>query len=421
MTSRVLRVVGVATVSVVLASLLIAVGFLGRMVIERGSAPRVAASASTSSDPELDPKVIQQIIDVIAQDYVDPAQAQPDALFRAAIQGIFTEGLKDPHSTYITPRDYALSRDDFSGAFQGIGAAVARDGDYVIITLAYPNTPAQKAGLQPGDAVLMVNNEDAKGWTTEQAALKIRGPKGTTVELKIRHPDKTEQSYKLVRDDVLLASVDAVPPEGSLKDATGTVATELAYFRIRSFTSRTPKELTDLLAEATKRGAKGLIIDVRGNPGGLLTETAQVTDYFLDSGTIVSQVDREGRQQSIRATQGQLSTLPLVIVQDEFSASGSEVLAAALRDNGRASVIGSRSFGKGTVNHYRELSNGGAVYVSIARWLTPNGEQIEGKGVTPNVEVLPTPDDVAARRDVAVHRAIELLRAGASVPKTAAR
>lgn len=421
MISRVWRMVGFASVSVGLATLLVAVGFLGRMVVERGTAAPLAASGTTNSHPELDLRVIQQIIDVIAQDYVDPAQAQPDALFRAAIQGIFTEGLKDPHSTYITPRDYALSRDDFSGAFQGIGAAVSRDGHYVIITLAYPNTPAQKAGLQPGDAVLMVNNEDAKGWTTEQAALKIRGPKGTTVELKIRHPDKTEQTYKLTRDDVLLASVDTVPPEGSLKDGTGAVSSDLAYFRIRSFTSRTPKELSDLVTEATKRGAKGLIIDVRGNPGGLLTETAQITDFFLDSGTIVSQVDREGRQQSIRATQGQLSNLPLVIVQDEFSASGSEVLAAALRDNGRASVIGSRSFGKGTVNHYRELANGGAVYVSIARWLTPAGEQIEGKGVTPNVEVLPTADDVAARRDVAVHRAIELLRAGASVPKAASR
>lgn len=419
MTARLWRAAGLAFVSVLLATLLVAVGFLGRMVLERGAAAPAAATATVDAD--LDPALIRQIIDVLREDYVDPAQAQPDALFRAAIRGIFTEGLKDPHSTYITPRDYALSRDDFSGGFQGIGAAVSRADNYVIITLTYPNTPAQKAGLQPGDAVLAVNGESAEGWTVDQAAFKIRGPRGTTVELRIRHTNGTEQTYRIVRDDVLLASVDSTPPGGTLRDAAGAAATDLAYIRIRSFTARTPKEFSDLLAEATKRGVKGLIIDVRGNPGGLLTETAQVTDYFLDSGTIVRQVDRDGREQSIRATQGHLTDLPLVIVQDALSASGSEVLAAALHDNGRATVVGTRSFGKGTVNHYRELPNGGAVYISIARWLTPDGQQIEGKGVTPDVEVTPTAEDVQAGRDVAVYRAIDLLRAGAAGPRRAAR
>src|SRR5690606_15057238 len=135
-------------------------------------------------------------------------------------------------------------------------------------------------------------------------------------------------------------------------------------------------------------------------------------DMLLDGGIMVIQVDREGREQVGEARPGVVTDLPIVVLQDEFSASGSELLAAALQENGRATVIGSRSFGKGTVNHAVELSNGGAVYVSIARWLTPDRNQIEGRGVTPDIEVTLTLDDIEQDRDVAVHRAIEFLRTG---------
>ncbi|MCH7898430.1 MAG: hypothetical protein IIC62_03685, partial [Proteobacteria bacterium] len=172
----------------------------------------------------------------------------------------------------------------------------------------------------------------------------------------------------IVRDQILVASVDTAPPGGVLRDADGNVATDVGYIRILQFTARTPQELLDAVDAAVEAGAVGLIIDVRSNPGGLLVETAQTADMFLDSGMIVIQVDRNGLERSIEARPGVVTDLPLVILQDEFSASGSELLAAALQENGRATVVGTRSFGKGTVNHTRELSNGGAIYVSIARW-----------------------------------------------------
>ena len=143
------------------------------------------------------------------------------------------------------------------------------------------------------------------------------------------------------------------------------------------------------------------------------SETTQIADFFLDDGVIVSQVDRNGRSQKAEAQKGTITSLPVVILQDENSASGSEVLAAALRDNGRAVIVGTHSFGKGTVNHIVELSNGGAVYVSIARWLTPARNQIEAQGVQPNIAVQPTQDDIANKRDVWMFQAIETLRAGA--------
>ncbi len=172
-----------------------------------------------------------------------------------------------------------------------------------------------------------------------------------------------------------------------------------------------PDEVKAAIEDAKKRDARGLILDVRGNPGGLLSETIQVVDMLLDKGNIVTQVDRSGAEQTAAATAGVLTDLPVVVLQDQFSASGAELLAAAVKENNRGTVVGTRSFGKGTVNHLRELSNGGAVYVSIARWLTPARNQIEAQGVRPNVEVSPTQEDIQARRDIWMHRAVEVLRA----------
>jgi len=400
-------------VSVLIAAMLFAVGFLTRVVVEPDQPAAQTVAGDASGSGELDPDVLQQVISILQQDFVDPARVDPELLYQGAIQGIFTQ-LNDPHSTYIDPQTYALSKDDFSGAFQGIGATVAKEGDYVVIVRPLPNTPAEKAGIKGGDQVLAVNGEDATGWSVEQAVLKIRGPKGTSVDLRLRHSDGTEQDYTVTRDDVLVASVDTAPPGGVLRDSTGAEATDIGYIRISSFTSRTPDELTKEIEAAMGRGVKGLILDVRGNPGGLLNETVQIADMFLDRGLVLTQVDREGKQTRYEARDGTLTDLPLVIVQDEFSASGSEVLAAALQEDGRATVVGAKSFGKGTVNHVRELQNGGAVYVSIARWLTPDGNQIEGAGVTPDVPVTLTPEDIEAGRDVAVFRAIDVLRDGPS-------
>jgi carboxyl-terminal processing protease len=402
-----------ALISVLIAGMLFAVGFLTRVVVEPDE-PAQQVSSATTEAAGVDPAIINDIISILEDDFVDPARVDPELLFQGAIQGIFTQ-LNDPHSTYIDPSTYALSKDDFSGAFQGIGATVAKEGDYVVIVRPLPNTPAERAGIKGGEEVLAVNGESAEGWSVEEAVLKIRGPRGTEVELRLRLPDGTEQTHVLERDDVLVASVDTLPPGGLLRDATGAEVTDLGYIRISSFTSRTPGELTDEIEAALGRGVKGLILDVRGNPGGLLNETVQIADMFLDRGLVLTQVDREGRQQRFEANTGTITDLPVVVVQDEFSASGSEVLSAALQDNGRGTIVGSTSFGKGTVNHVRPLSNGGAVYVSIAHWLTPEGEQIEGAGVAPDVAITLTPEDIEEGRDVAVFRAIDVLRAGGTV------
>ena len=420
MESNSARNILVGALAVVIGILLVAVGFLAAVVVDDDD-PAAAPAATATQAPvddapstgTLDFSVLEEIIGILEEDFVEPDRIDRDLLYEGAINGIFA-ALNDPHSVYIDPNTYAVSRDDFSGAFQGIGATVARQDNFVVIVRPLPDTPAERAGLQAGDIVLEVDGDDAEGWSVEKAVLRIRGRTGTAVELLVRHPDGTEERLSIVRDEILVASVDGIPPGGILKDGDDQEVSDIGYIRIRAFTARTPEELQ---SELDRLGdVRGLIIDVRGNPGGLLVETALTADMFLDGGTILVQVDRDGSEQIFNARPGTVTDLPIAIIQDEFSASGSELLAAALQENGRGIVVGSPSFGKGTVNHARDLANGGAVYVSIARWLTPDRNLIEGRGVLPNIEVELTVEDIEARRDVALHRAIDALRAPVEAP-----
>jgi carboxyl-terminal processing protease len=417
------RNVLIGLTTVLIAVMLVATGFLARIVTEP-DAPAAIAAAADSGDTssgsgaeaasDADFGILAEIATVLENDFVDPTRVDPELLLDGAILGLF-DTLNDPHSTYIDPNTYALSENDFEGAFEGIGATVSQQDNYVVIVRTIEDTPAERAGILAGDVILAVDGESAENWSVQQAVIRIRGPRGTTVELTVRHTDGTEETFAIERDDIPVASVDSLPPGGVLLDQDGNTVDEYAYIRIRQFSRNTPTELLALIEEAEAQGKRGLIIDVRSNPGGLLNETVQIADMFLDSGVIYSQVDRAGNKRTAEASPGTLTDLPVVILQDEFSASGSELFAAALQENGRAQVVGARSFGKGTVNHAVKLSNGGAVYVSIARWLTPAGHQIEARGVTPDVEIALTLEDIEAGRDVAMFRAINLLR-GEPIP-----
>ena len=412
MKSNLLRNSLVGVIAVLVVGLLVMSGFLVRVLTEGdASVPAAAATiaGSTSNDDPGNYDLLAEMAKIIATDYVDPDKGDPEMLRNAAIKGLFDS--LDSHSSYIDPDSYALARGDFEGAFEGIGATVGKEGEFVVITTPLPNTPAERAGVKAGDQLLEVDGQPAEGWSVQLAVTKIRGPIGSKVTIKVKHRDGKVETFTISRDKIAVESVNRTPLFGGvLRDSAGEEVKDIAYFRIRSFSRTTPQEIEKVVKEISGSGVKGIIIDVRSNPGGLLQETIQIADMFLDSGQIFFQQDRSGRETGAIARSGVLTSLPIVILQDEFSASGAELLAGALQENGRAKVIGTRSYGKGTVNHARDLSNGGAVYVSIGRWLTPKHNQIEGKGITPDHEVTMTLEEIEARKDIPAQRAVDLLR-----------
>lgn len=330
--------------------------------------------------------VLDEIYKVLQEDFVNPAVVNPDTLQKSAIDGEI-KALGDSHTVYIPPEQYKIGIDLITGSFEGIGAQVdvnATTGEIVIVA-PFRGSPAEIAGIRAGDVLLAVDGQSTAAWSVTDAVQHIRGPQGTQVTIKVRHSDSAEQEVSITRDTIVTPTVFT----RDIKDENGNAVSDLAYIELQQFTDQTVEDMRKELTRISSAGNyKGIILDLRNNPGGGLDSTVAVADMFLDSGAVLTQVDRDGKKTEYDAHPGgEAVNLPVAILVNKGSASGSEVLAGALRDHGRAKLIGEQTFGKGSVNHLRELSNGGALYVTIARWLTPNGELIEGVGLKPDFPV----------------------------------
>jgi carboxyl-terminal processing protease len=374
-------------------------------------------STRAAAESEYDFDVLNEMLSILKEDYAKQDNLDDQTLYEAAIQGML-EVLNDSGTYYVDPTTYRVDTSPtLQGGFDGIGATISEQGGKIVIVRPIKDTPAEKAGLVGGDEIVSVDGESTQGWTVEKTVLRIRGPKGSTVKILIRHEDGKEQEYALTRDRVTVESVTTIAPGGALRDASNNLVDGIGYIHISEFTPRTAQEFEQALREVIGKGIQGLILDVRNNLGGSLNATISSTDLLLDSGTILIQRNADGKETSYVAKQGQLANgIPIVVLQNRFSASASEIVAAALQENKRATVIGETSFGKGTVNTPKELSDGGVVFVTIAQWLTPNGALIDKVGVRPDIELVPSDDDIDARRDVQLFRAIEVLRGQAKSP-----
>ena len=397
------------------AILVIAIVGIGAFVAGRES--KAEPKRVVTSEPgDFDYRVLNEMKSLLDRYYVRPENLDEQSLFEAAVNGMLAI-LNDTGTFYVTPEDYQTST-TLTGSFEGIGATVSQQGSDIVIVAPIKDTPAAKAGLVSGDAILAVDGEDTTGWTVEKAVLRIRGPRGTPVTIKIRHADGKIEDYTLTRATVQVDSVQIIPPGGVLRNSSGQEVSNIGYVQVQEFSRRTAQELEGAIREQiTSKSIKSLIIDLRYNGGGLLDTTVSMADLFLDEGTILTERDADGKETSFVAKRGQIvPDMPIVILQNKYSASASEVLAAALRENDRATIIGETSFGKGTVNSPRELSDGGALYVTIAEWLTPTGRLINKVGIFPDIEVIPTDDEIDQRLDPQLMKAVDVLQGQARSP-----
>ncbi len=318
--------------------------------------------------------------------------------------------LNDVYTKFLNPKEYGEENDSIQGSLKGIGVQIGvRDGKLLIIA-PLEDTPGEKAGLKAEDEILEIDGKSTKGITVDAAADKIRGEEGTTVELLIKRDKEPNKIYKIKRANIELKSVSTkIPKYAKLSPNVG-------YIRLSSFISKNATmEFQNALIQ--NRDKDGIIIDLRSNPGGLLTNAIFIADMLLDGQTIVSTVDRDGYKETQKSTQRVITRQPLVVLINGGSASASEILSGALKDNGRATIVGKKSFGKGLVQEINKLPNGAAMHITIQKYLTPNGTDINKKGIEPDIEVDITPEDVKAERDPQLQKANDILARRAKVAR----
>jgi carboxyl-terminal processing protease len=334
------------------------------------------------SSPGQGTETIGQAWNIIRAEYVDPARINTENMSRAAIVGMI-KTLDDPYTTYFSAKEYKQFMVALQGEYSGIGAIVSIQDKKLVIVSPIPDSPAEKAGLKAGDTILEINGESATGMSLDIAVGKIKGPKGTTVKLLILHQDETEP----VELEITRAAVE-------LQSVHYEMRGDIAYIAIVQFTGRTDIELEPVIQKLKEANAKGIVLDLRGNSGGWLDIVIKVASHFITQGVIVKVKSNQGIIETDKAIAGGTTTdLPMVVLVDNFSASGSEVLAGALQDHNRALISGNVTYGKGSVDTPHELSDGSGLYITIARWLTPNDRLIEGHGIEPDVKLELTGED----------------------------
>ena len=325
---------------------------------------------------------VEQAWNLILSNYVEKDKINTANMSQSAIRGML-QALDDPHSAYLEPNIYKLSLSNLEGTFNGIGAYFTVKDKQLTIIAPIAGSPADKAGIKAGDIIVEVDGAPVAEMSLAEVLVKIRGPEGTTVKLLVLHEGQTEP----VTIEIVRARLEV--PSVSLE-----MKGEIADIKITDFSERTGQELVTVLKDPAMANARGIILDLRGNPGGLLDTVVDVASHFLHSGTIFQIRDNQG---NITTTQVRPSTLvtdlPMVVLVDSASASASEVLSGALQDYGRATIAGTKTYGKGSANTLFPLSDGSGLYLTTARWLTPKGRLIEGEGIEPDQKLDLTGDD----------------------------
>lgn len=318
----------------------------------------------------------------------------------AAIRGVL-KTLGDDHTVFIEPKGTAQQNEQLRGDFEGIGATVNLVNGQIVIVAPIPGSPAEQAGIKPGDIILKVGDKDVTGLSLDETVALIRGPKGSKVSVTIQRAGQTNPlTFEITRNTIALPSVIAKMQENNI-----------GYVRLTVFGEKAKDEVSKSINDLKAQGAKAIIFDLRSNPGGYLQSAIDVASQFIKDGVVAYERGKNGEEQTFTASgNGVWTDLPLVVMIDKGSASASEIVSGAIQDRKRAILLGDTSYGKGSVQSVHELSDKSSIHVTIAEWLTPNKTQISGRGLTPDVQVSISSDDAKAGNDTQLQAAIKYLK-----------
>lgn len=369
-------------------------------------APTRTPNLPSSSDAEAQAAfgAFREVWDLIHEEYLN-RPINDVSLVRGAIEGM-VKTLGDPYSGYNDPESFRQLSEDLEGQFEGIGVEVAEKDNRIVIVAPIAGSPAEQAGLRPGDIIAQVDGKSVTGLTMNELSKLVRGTAGTTVKLTIERAGEAQPlEFTITRARIVTKNVEARELPDFARGAG------LVYVRLASFGQRSAADMRETLTLLMAASPKGLILDLRGNPGGSLFAAIDIVSQFIGDGVVMYEENADGSRQTYTARPGGLATkVPLVVLTDQGSASASEIVAGAIKDRGRGTLIGDTTFGKGTVQDWRTLQKAqGGVRLTIARWLTPNGTWIHGQGIAPDIRVPRTPEDRAAGRDPQLDRAIQHL------------
>ncbi len=310
--------------------------------------------------------------------------------------------LNDPYTKFLNPKEFLEETSSIKGSLKGIGIQIGMKDGKLMVIAPIEDTPAEKAGLLADDEILAINGKSTKGITVDKAADQIRGEEGTQVTLLIKRKGVEQPiPYTITRAEIEIKSVtQKVPTDIKMPD-------DICYIRLSSFISRNAsKEVREIILNNPDK--KSFILDLRSNPGGLLSNAIYISDMFLKGGDIVATVDRDGYKETQKASNALLTTKPLVVLLNKGSASASEIFSGAMKDNKRAVLVGTQSFGKGLVQEINKLPNNSGINITIQKYLTPNGTDIHKKGITPDVVVELTDEQIKNKDDAQLKKAIEI-------------
>ncbi|MBJ7579151.1 S41 family peptidase [Devosia sp. MC532] len=368
--------------------------------------PSKQDKAEPRSDDEIysDLNLFGEIFDRIRAEYVDPPDEQE--LIRAAIQGMLTS--LDPHSGYLPPADYDDVREDTSGQFGGLGVEIQMEDGYIKVVSPIDDTPAAKAGILSNDLIIEIDGDDVQGMTQDEAVGKMRGPVGTKVKITIAREGVNEPlEFELTRGTISMRAV-----RWSMEGDDEVAVLRLSRFSEQAFVG-IEKAVDDIWKERDGKAPKGIILDLRNNPGGLVDQSVYVADAFLERGAVVltrGRTERESARYDAAPDplDRRLKDIPMIVLVNGGSASASEIVAGALQDHKRATVVGTRSFGKGSVQSIIGLGPDGAMRITTARYYTPSNRSIQALGITPDIEVLQkVPDEIKGRDEIIGEAALE--------------